>query len=95
MPAASRAASQSGKLRTLIQRFATERRERSTRTQRDDRALRRASDYLRDRPELNIGLVELVAVAAMTGFADQSHLHRHFQRSLGVTPGEYQRRVMG
>lgn len=30
------------------------------------------------------------AVAA--GFADQSHLHRHFQRSLGVTPAEYQRR---
>jgi AraC-like DNA-binding protein len=32
-------------------------------------------------------------VAANTGFADQSHLHRHFQRSLGVTPGEYQRRI--
>jgi AraC-like DNA-binding protein len=31
--------------------------------------------------------------AAATGFADQSHLHRHFQRSLGVTPGEYQRRL--
>jgi AraC-like DNA-binding protein len=30
--------------------------------------------------------------AAATGFADQSHLHRHFQRSLGVTPGEYCRR---
>jgi AraC-like DNA-binding protein len=125
-------------LRMLIERFATELTGRSTRTQRDDRALRRASDYLRDRPELNIGLDELaaaagigkfrlvrlfrertglpphalqiahrlraarrlleagetpVAVAAMTGFADQSHLHRHFQRSLGVTPGEYQRRV--
>jgi transcriptional regulator GlxA family with amidase domain len=31
-------------------------------------------------------------VAAATGFADQSHLHRHFQRGLGLTPGEYQRR---
>lgn len=31
--------------------------------------------------------------AAATGFSDQSHLHRHFQRSLGVTPGEYQRRT--
>lgn len=30
--------------------------------------------------------------AAETGFADQSHLHRHFHRSLGVTPGEYRRR---
>jgi transcriptional regulator GlxA family with amidase domain len=28
--------------------------------------------------------------AAATGFADQSHLHRHFQRSLGP-PGEYRR----
>ncbi len=31
--------------------------------------------------------------AAATGFSDQSHLHRHFQRSLGTTPGEYQKRV--
>jgi AraC-like DNA-binding protein len=30
--------------------------------------------------------------AAATGFADQSHFHRHFRRSLGVTPAEYQRR---
>src|SRR5215208_4204725 len=32
-------------------------------------------------------------VAAATGFADQSHLHRHFRRSLGFTPGEYRRRL--
>jgi AraC-like DNA-binding protein len=31
--------------------------------------------------------------AAATGFADQSHLHRHFRRSLGLTPGEYRRRL--
>lgn len=31
-------------------------------------------------------------VAVATGFADQSHLHRHFQRTLGITPGEYRRR---
>jgi AraC-like DNA-binding protein len=31
-------------------------------------------------------------IAAATGFADQSHLHRHFQRSLGLTPGEYRSR---
>jgi AraC-like DNA-binding protein len=30
--------------------------------------------------------------AALTGFADQSHLHRHFRRSLGMTPRQYQRR---
>jgi AraC-like DNA-binding protein len=34
----------------------------------------------------------IAATAAATGFADQSHLHRHFRRSLGMTPGEYQRR---
>lgn len=34
----------------------------------------------------------IAATAAATGFADQSHLHRHFKRSLGLTPGEYQRR---
>lgn len=34
----------------------------------------------------------IAQTAAATGFADQSHLHRHFQRSLGPTPREYQRR---
>jgi len=37
----------------------------------------------------------IAATAAASGFADQSHLHRHFQRSLGVTPAEYQRRFRG
>jgi AraC-like DNA-binding protein len=37
----------------------------------------------------------ITATAAATGFADQSHLHRHFRRSLGMTPGEYQRHFMG
>lgn len=36
----------------------------------------------------------IAATAAVTGFADQSHLHRHFERSLGVTPGAYQRRLL-
>jgi AraC-like DNA-binding protein len=36
----------------------------------------------------------IAEVAAETGFADQSHLHRHFQRSLGLTPGQYQRRIL-
>jgi AraC-like DNA-binding protein len=35
----------------------------------------------------------IAEVAAKTGFADQSHLHRHFERSLGITPGEYRRRL--
>lgn len=34
----------------------------------------------------------IAQAATAAGFADQSHLHRHFQRSLGVTPAEYQRR---
>jgi AraC-like DNA-binding protein len=35
----------------------------------------------------------IAATAAATGFVDQSHLHRHFQRTLGLTPGAYQRRL--
>jgi methylphosphotriester-DNA--protein-cysteine methyltransferase len=35
----------------------------------------------------------VAATAAATGFADQSHLHRHFRRSLGLTPRAYQRRL--
>jgi AraC-like DNA-binding protein len=108
-------------------------------TPRDERALRRAMEYLGDHSNRNVGLNELAAaagigkfrlvrlfrdrtglpphslqlahrirtarrlleagrpiaeVAAATGFADQSHLHRHFQRSLGLTPGQYQRRIL-
>jgi AraC-like DNA-binding protein len=37
--------------------------------------------------------VTVADAAAATGFVDQSHLHRQFQRSLGFTPGEYRRRV--
>jgi AraC-like DNA-binding protein len=33
--------------------------------------------------------------AALTGFTDQSHLHRHFRRALGFTPGQYQRLLAG
>jgi len=35
----------------------------------------------------------IAETAAATGFADQSHLHRHFRASLGWTPGDYQRRA--
>src|SRR4051794_37796805 len=35
----------------------------------------------------------VAATAAATGFADQSHLHRHFQASLGWTPAQYRARV--
>jgi AraC-like DNA-binding protein len=31
--------------------------------------------------------------AARTGFTDQSHLHPHFRRSLGFTPGQYKRLI--
>lgn len=37
----------------------------------------------------------IAATAAATGFADQSHLHRHFQRSLGITPAQYQQHLAG
>ena len=33
----------------------------------------------------------IAAAALATGFADQSHLHRHFKKMLGVTPGQYAR----
>jgi AraC-like DNA-binding protein len=33
-------------------------------------------------------------VAAATGFVDQSHLHRHFRHSLGLTPKQYVDRLM-
>ena len=125
-------------LHAIIARAAPGRRERTPLTGRDDRALRLACEYLADRPERNIGLDELAAVAgvgkfrlirlfreraglpphalqvahrlraarrmiesgetlaataAATGFTDQSHLHRLFRRSLGITPGEYRRRL--
>lgn len=35
----------------------------------------------------------IAMTAAATGFADQSHLHRHFQATIGWTPRQYQRRV--
>ena len=31
----------------------------------------------------------IAEVAVETGFSDQSHLHRHFKRIVGVTPGQY------
>lgn len=33
--------------------------------------------------------------AAIVGFTDQSHLNRHFTRSVGVPPGAYQRARSG
>jgi AraC-like DNA-binding protein len=35
------------------------------------------------------GGAALADAALATGFYDQSHLHRHFQRIVGVTPGRY------
>ena len=44
--------------------------------------INRAKEMLRQRHSL-------AAIAASTGFADQSHLTRHFQRLVGVTPGRF------
>lgn len=35
----------------------------------------------------------IARAASLTGFVDQSHLHRHFRRSLGMTPAQYRARV--
>jgi AraC-like DNA-binding protein len=35
--------------------------------------------------------VAISEVAQATGFVDQSHLHRHFRRTLGMTPASYAR----
>lgn len=39
---------------------------------------------------LAVGL-PIAEVAALTGFVDQSHLTRHFKRTVGVAPGQYVR----
>jgi len=31
----------------------------------------------------------IVSAAALSGFFDQSHLHRHFRRAFGLTPARY------
>ena len=37
--------------------------------------------------------VSIADVATATGFADQSHLTRHFKRVLGMAPAAYSRRA--
>jgi AraC-like DNA-binding protein len=44
--------------------------------------INRAKQMLRERHPLAV-------VAVTTGFADQSHLTRHFQRLVGTTPGRF------
>ncbi len=38
--------------------------------------------------------LRLVQIAVDAGFSDQSHFNRIFKRYIGVTPGEYRRRVL-
>jgi AraC-like DNA-binding protein len=124
-------------LQNLIAHSTAVRPRRSVTSDREERALQIAFDYLGDQPERNVGLDELAGAAnlgkfrlirlfrertglpphalqiahrirlarrlledgepiaqtaAAAGFADQSHLHRHFERSLGLTPAKYQQR---
>ncbi|NRD54389.1 AraC family transcriptional regulator [Corallococcus exiguus] len=44
---------------------------------------------LRLAQELLAGALPMAEVALAAGFTDQSHLIKHFGRTLGVTPGEY------
>lgn len=37
----------------------------------------------------------LIEVAPACGFHDQSHLHRHFKRAMGLTPGQFATAVQG
>jgi AraC family transcriptional regulator len=45
--------------------------------------IERAKDLLKLRK------LSIAEIATLTGFADQSHLHRHFKRLVGVTPKNY------
>ena len=38
--------------------------------------------------------LRLTDIAIECGFTDQSHLNRHFKKSLGISPGAYQKMVM-
>lgn len=40
------------------------------------------------------GSASLADIAAACGFADQSHMTRHFRRQVGVTPGQYRKIVL-
>lgn len=37
----------------------------------------------------------IVDIALETGFADQSHLNRHFKTLYGITPGQFKRQILG
>ena len=54
------------------------------------RERQRAVDRLDARELLRNGIAP-ADVALRTGYADQSHLTRHFRRLVGVTPGQYAR----
>lgn len=55
-------------------------------------ALQIAHRVRRSRRLLESG-TPIAEAALAVGFADQSHLHRHFRRTLGMTPAQYQRHL--
>lgn len=43
--------------------------------------------------DLLLNGMSIAQAALLTGFVDQSHLHRYFKRIMGVTPGQYRKNV--
>ena len=73
-------------LNTLIGRYSIIRPRRTSRSSRDERALRSAFAYLADRPQADIGLDELAAAAGIGKF----RLVRLFRERTGLPPHAFQ-----
>jgi AraC family transcriptional regulator len=53
-----------------------------------DRRVERAKQFLQTGSDIS-----LAEVAAEAGFSDQSQFSHHFKRLIGVTPGQFRKRV--